>query len=53
MKKVWKYKSPLFNQEITFIYDKKLDKFRGTVFLPEKLKEVNRLLKNLKTPLPK
>lgn len=52
-KKVFKYKSDLFNHEITFTYDKKLDKFIGKVHCPEKLEEANRLLRNLKTPLPK
>lgn len=51
--KVFKYKSELFNHEITFIYDKKLDKFQGKVYYPENLEEINRMLKNLKGPLPK
>ena len=52
-KKVFKYKSELINHEITFTYDKKLDKFQGKVYNPEKLEEINRMLRNLKGPLPK
>jgi hypothetical protein len=55
MKKVYKYKSKLFNQEVelTFTYNPELDKLKGKVFAPKKLEEANRLLRNFKTPLPK
>jgi hypothetical protein len=55
MKKVFKYKSNLFNQEVelTFTYNPELDKLKGKVLAPKKLEEANRLLRNLKTPLPK
>jgi hypothetical protein len=55
MKKVFKYKSNLFNQEVelTFTYNPELDKLIGKVWAPKKLEEVNKLLRNLKTPLPK
>jgi hypothetical protein len=52
MKKVFKYKSTLFNQEVelTFKYNPKLDKLKGRVLAPKKLEEANRLLRNLKKP---
>jgi hypothetical protein len=55
MKKVYKYKSNLFGKEVelTFTHDPNLDKLQGKVLAPKKLAEANRLLRNLKTPLPK
>lgn len=55
MKKVFKYKSKLFGEEVelTFVYNPELDKLKGRVLAPKKLEEANRLLRNLKTPLPK
>lgn len=55
MKKVYKHKSNLFGKEVelTFTYDPNLDKLQGKVWAPKKLAEANRLLRNLKTPLPK
>ena len=53
MEKAFKYKSKLFKKEITFILDEKLDKHKGKVMFPQKLEEANRLLRNLKTPLPR
>jgi hypothetical protein len=53
MKKVFKYKSDLFNQEATFTLSEKLNKLKGKVLAPKKLEEANKLLRNLKTPLPK
>ena len=55
MKKVYKYKSNLFGKEVelTFTHNPNLDKLQGKVWAPKKLAEVNKLLRNLKTPLPK
>jgi len=53
MKKVYKTKSDLFNQEVTYTVDENLNKLKGKVLAPKKLEEANRLLRNLKTPLPK
>jgi hypothetical protein len=53
MKKVFKYKSDLFNREATFTLSEELNKLKDKVWAPKKLEEANKLLKNLKTPLPK
>ena len=53
MKRVTKYKSELTGQEITFTVSEKLNKLKGKAHAPKKLAEVNELLRNLKTPLPK
>jgi hypothetical protein len=53
IKKVYKFKSELFNKESTWTYDPNLDKLKGKVLAPKKLAEANKMLRNLKTPLPK
>jgi hypothetical protein len=53
MKKVIKYKSELFDKEITFTVNENLNKLKGRVLAPKKLAEANKLLRKLKTPLPK
>jgi hypothetical protein len=53
MKKMFKYKSDLFKQEATFTLDEELNKLKGKVWAPKKLEEANRILRNLKTPLPR
>lgn len=53
MKKVYKSKSKLFGANITYTFDENLEKLQGKILAPKKLAEANRLLKNLKTPLPK
>jgi len=53
MKKVYKVKSDLFNKVCTLTHDPELDKLQGKIWAPKKLEEVNKLLRNLKTPLPK
>jgi hypothetical protein len=53
MKKVIKFKSDLFKQEITFTVSEDLNKLKGKVLAPKKLAEANELLRKLKTPLPK
>ena len=53
MKKVYKFKSELFNKESNWTHDENLEKLKGKVWAPKKLAEANKLLKNLKTPLPK
>jgi hypothetical protein len=53
MKKVIKYKSDLFNQEITFTVSEELNRLKGKNHSPKKLAEANELLRKLKTPLPK
>ncbi len=52
MKKVTKSNSFWGQQEITYTIDENLDKLKGRVLAPKKLAEANRLLKNLKSPLP-
>jgi hypothetical protein len=53
MEKVLRIKSDLFDQKVTYTYNKQLDKLKGQVLAPKKLEEANRMLRNLKTPLPK
>ena len=53
MKKVYKRKSDLSNKEITYTIDENLNKLKGKILAPKKLAEANKLLKKLKTPLPK
>lgn len=48
-----KQKSDLFKKEITYIVDEKLNSLKGKVLAPKKLADANKLLKKLKTPLPK
>jgi hypothetical protein len=50
MQKVFKQKSDLFNQVVTYTVDENLNKLKGKYWL---LAEANKLLRNLKTPLPK
>lgn len=50
MKKVYKSRS---NPKVTYTVDENLEKLKGKVLAPKKLEEANRLLRNLKTPLPK
>ena len=53
MKKVHKFKSKLLNKESTWTHDENLEKLKGKVWAPKKLAEANKMLRNLKTPLPK
>jgi hypothetical protein len=53
MKQVIKYKSELSGQEMTFTVSEKLNKLKGKVLAPKKLADANKLLRKLKTPLPK
>jgi hypothetical protein len=53
MKKVIKFKSDLFEQEVTLTISDKLNKLKGKVHAPEKLAEANEFLRKIKTPLPK
>jgi len=53
MKKVYTSKSDVPNHEVTYTIDENLIKLQGKIRTPKKLEEVNKLLKNLKTPLPK
>lgn len=53
MKKVYKIKSKLFNQVSTYTVNEELNKYKDQVFDLKKLEEANRMLKSLKTPLPK
>jgi hypothetical protein len=53
MKQVIKYKSELVGREITFTVSEKLNKLKGKDFAPKKLADANKLLRKLKTPLPK
>jgi hypothetical protein len=54
-KKVFKYKSKsaLFGGKVTYTMDENLEKLNGKILAPKKLEEANKLLRNLKTPLPK
>jgi hypothetical protein len=49
MKKSFKQKSDLFKKEITYTVDENLNKLKGKVLAPK----ANKLLRKLKTPLPK
>ena len=40
-------------QEMTFTVSEKLNKLKGKVLAPKKLEEANKMLRELKTPLPK
>jgi hypothetical protein len=53
MKKVSKHKSELTGSEITFTVSERLNKLKGKVQAPKKLAEANKLLRKLKTSLPK
>jgi hypothetical protein len=55
VKKSFKYKSNLLGKEVvlTFTHNPELDKLQGKKWAPKKLEEVNKLLRNLKMPLPK
>jgi hypothetical protein len=53
MEKIYKSKSDLFGGKVTYTFDENLEKLKGKILAPKKLAEANRLLKNLKTPLPK
>jgi hypothetical protein len=53
MKKVIKYKSTFSGQEITLTIDEKLNGLKDKVLAPKKLEEANKLLRKLKSPLPK
>jgi len=51
--KTFKYKSDLFDQEITLIVDDNLNKFKGRILAPEKLEEANKSLRRLQHLIPK
>jgi hypothetical protein len=51
--KVIKYKSKFSGQEITLTVDENLNKLKGKVLAPRKLEDANRLLRKLKSPLPR
>jgi len=53
MKRSTKFKSELLGQEITFTVSEKLNKLKGKALAPKKLEGTNKLLRELKTPLPK
>jgi hypothetical protein len=53
MKKVIKYKSTLSSKEITFTVDENLNKLKGKILAPKKLADANKLLRKLKSPLPR
>jgi len=48
-----KRKSLFSDQEITFTVDEKLALLKDKVLAPRKLEDANKILKHLKTPLPK
>lgn len=51
--KTIKYKSDLFNQEVTLIVDENLNQLKGKVLAPKKLEAANKSLRKLKHLLPK
>jgi hypothetical protein len=53
MEKVIKFKSYLSKQDITLTISEELNKLKGKVLAPRKLEDANRILRELKTPLPK
>jgi hypothetical protein len=48
-----RYKSELFQQEVTFTIDEKLNNLKGKVLAPKKLGAANKSLGRLKNSLPK
>ena len=52
-KKTFKYKSDLFQQEVTLTVDENLNKLKGKILAPKKLAEANKSLRRLKDSLPK
>jgi hypothetical protein len=52
-KKVFKYKSDLFQQEATLTIDENLNKLKGKTLAPKKLAAANKSLRKLKNSLPK
>jgi hypothetical protein len=53
MEKVIKYKSDLSKEELTFTVDENLNKLKGKILAPQKLSDANKLLRRLKSPLPR
>lgn len=53
MGKNLKYKNSFPKRELTFTISEELNKLKGKVLAPKKLAEVNELLRNIKSPLPK
>jgi hypothetical protein len=53
MKKVIKYQSELFQEEVTFIVDKSLKSSKNSPFVIKKREKANDLMRNVKMPLPK
>ncbi len=52
-KKVIKYQSDLFKQEVTLTVDENLNRLKGKVLAPRKLEAANKALGKLKNALPK
>jgi hypothetical protein len=53
MEKTLRITSDFFYQKVTYTYDKELDKLIGRNLAPKKLEDANKMLRKLKTPLPK
>jgi hypothetical protein len=51
--KSFKYKSELFQQEVTVTIDEELNKLMGKVLARRKLEEANKALRDFKDSLPK
>jgi hypothetical protein len=51
--KTIKYKSGLFNREVTLTIDENLNKLKGKVLAPKKLAAANKSLRKLKNALPR
>jgi len=47
-----KYKSDLFQQEVTLTVDENLNKLKGKVLAPQKLAAANKSLRKLRDSLP-
>jgi hypothetical protein len=51
--KTLKYRSDLFQQEVTLTIDENLNRLKGKVLAPKKLAAANKSLRRLKDSLPK
>ncbi len=51
--KVLKYRSNLFNQDVSLTIDDNLNKLKGKVLAPKKLEAANKALKKLEKMLPR
>ncbi len=53
MQNTTRYNKASIKPEVIYIVDENLNKLKGKVLAPKKLEEANKLLKKLKSPLPR